>query len=192
MIYLIALSLTTFVLAFALKLLITYFFIKFFNREKNFWVIFKPILLYELGAFCLFIINPVSLIYLLTPILPRIFLFLLYFLISAVILFLIFKFIMERFSLLNFKKSLLIFFVMFVIVTPIIFYSKVIIESKVAEKLLVFEKWSYKKEVFPQILFQKFRPKSPSEILLEKIDRLNDIFLEGEFVKGLRNFLITI
>ena len=117
MVYLIILSLTTFVLAFASKLLITYFFIKFFNREKSFWMIFKPILLYELGVFCLFIINPVSLIYLLTPIIsriflfriPHIFLFPVYFLISAIILFLIFKFIMERFSLLDFKKSLLIF-----------------------------------------------------------------------------------
>ena len=82
---------------------------------------------------------------------------------------------------------------MFVIITPIISYSKGMLEFKIAKRLPFFEKQSYRQEMFPQILFQELGPKSPSEILLKKkIDRLNDIFLEGEFLKGLRNFLITI
>jgi len=81
---------------------------------------------------------------------------------------------------------------MFVIITPIIYYFKGMIEFKIAERLPNFEEWSYKQEMFPQIFFQELRPKSLSGVLLEKIDRLNDIFLEGEFLKGLRNFLITL
>lgn len=186
MIYLIILALITFLLAFALKLLITYLFIKFFNRTNNFWSIFKPILLYELGVFCFFIINPGSLIYILTPIIPRIFLFPIYFLISIIILFLIFKFIMQKFSLLNFKKSLLVFLVMFIIITPIISYSKAKLEFNIEKKIPI--EWPYRLGEFqgPGVL------KPPPVILLEKINRLNDIFLEKEFLRELRYFLITI
>lgn len=85
---------------------------------------------------------------------------------------------------------------MFVIITPIIYYFKGMIEFKIAERLPNFEEGSYKQEMFPQIFFQELKPKPLSEVLLEvllgKIDRLNDIFLEGEFLKGLRNFLITL
>lgn len=79
---------------------------------------------------------------------------------------------------------------MFIIVTPIIFYSKRMLEFKIGERLPIFEEWSYKQEVSRQFLFPELKPKSPSEILLEKIDRLNDVFLGGEFLKGLQNFLI--
>jgi len=190
MVYLIILTFFTFLLAFAVKLLITYFFIKFFNRTAIFWVIFKPILFYELGVFCFFVINPVSLIYLLTPIIPRVFLFPAYLLISVVILFLIFKFVMQKFSLLNFKKSLLIFFAMFLIITPIISYSRTMLEFNIAKNLPVYEELISIQEIFQRELFQSI--KSPSEIILEKVNKLNEIFLEEEFLKGLRNFLITI
>jgi len=192
MAYLIILSFITFLLAFAGKLLITYFFIKFFNREKSFLMIFKPILLYELGVFCFFIINPVSLIYLLTSIIPHILLFHVYFLISIIILFLIFKFIMQKFLLLDFKKSLLIFFVVFFIITPLLSFFQVMLEYNISEKLSVFEMWSYlqERERFQQFLSLEL--KHPSVILFEAVRRLNDIFLGGEFWKGLRNFLITI
>ena len=192
MVYLIIFTLITFILALALKLLITYFFIKLFNKEKSFWLIFKPILLYELGVFCFFIIDPVSLIYLIPwTIIPHVFLFPVYFLTSIIILFLIFKLIMQKFSLLDFKKALLVFLIMFIIITPFISYSKVTAELKMAERLSIFEEWGHE-EAFPSLLFPEPRLKSPSEILLEKTDRLNDIFLQGELLKGLRSFLITI
>jgi len=190
MVYLIILSFIAFLLAFALKLLITYFFIKFFNREKSFRVIFKPILLYELGVFVFFFIDPFSLIYLLSPIISRNFLPPIYFLFFIIALFPIFKFIMKKFSLLDFKKSVLVFFATFVIITPFIFYSKTMFEVKIVERLPIFEEWSYKQEMFQ--LFSEPRLKSPSEILLEKIGRLNDIFLEGWWLKDLREFIITI
>jgi len=75
---------------------------------------------------------------------------------------------------------------MFVIITPIISYSKGMLEFKIAERLPIFEEWSYKQEMFQQFLSLKPGSKFLSEILLEKIDRLNDIFLGGEFLKGLR------
>jgi len=189
MAYLILLTFFTFLLAFAVKLLITYFFIKFFNRTAGFWAIFKPILLYELGVFCFFFINPVSLIYLLTPIIPRVFLFPVYLLISVVILFLIFKFVMQKFSLLNLKKSLLIFFVMFLIITPIISYSRTMLEFNIGKNLPVYKEMVSIQEIFQQKLFQSI--KSPAGIILDKVNKLNDIFLGDEFLKGLRNFLIT-
>lgn len=189
MAYLIILTFLTFLLAFAVKLLITFFFIKFFNRTAGFWAIFKPILLYELGVFCFFFINPVSLIYLLTPIIPRVFLSPVYLLISVVIMFLIFKFVMQKFSLLNLKKSLLIFFTMFLIITPIISCSRAMLEFNMAKNLPVYKELISVQGIL-QELFQSIKP--PSEIVLEKVNRLNEIFLEEEFLKGLRNFLITI
>lgn len=194
MIYLIILSFIIFLLAFAVKLLITYFFIKFFNRTNSFWSIFKPILLYELAVFSLFIIDPISLIYILTPIISSHFLLPIYILILVIILFYMFKIIMRKFSLLNLKKSLLIFFVMFLIITPIILYSQTILNFNLAKNLPAYEKLNYTPEMFLQTIQQPlFQPiRSPSEIVLKKIDRLNDIFLEGEFLKGLNKFIITI
>lgn len=84
---------------------------------------------------------------------------------------------------------------MFIIITPIISFAKGMAEFKVAERLPIFEEWRYEQELFPLSVFPEFREprlKPFSEILLEKIDRLNDIFLQGELLKGLRRFLITI
>jgi hypothetical protein len=192
MIYLIILSLITFLLAFAAKLLITYFLIKFFNRKNSFWSIFKPILLYEVGVFCFFIIKPASLIYVITIVIPRIFLFPLYFLISVVLLFLIFKFIMQKFSLLNFKKSLIVFLLMFLLITPALSFSRSTAEVKIAEKLpiSVAEQYNFQ-EMMQQFFFQSYTLKSSSQMIYEKIYRLNDIFLEEELLRELRNFIIT-
>jgi len=201
MIYLIIFTFITFILAFVLKLLITYFFIKLFNKEKSFWLIFKPILLYELGVFCFFIINPVSLIYFLVPwyIIPHVFLFPVYFIISIIILFLIFKFIMKKFSLLDFKKALLVFFIMFIIITPIISFSKSMVDHEVAKRIPASE------ELFEELLelryFQEsyygldsghYGLMSPDIIILKKIDRLSEIFLGSKLLLDLYSFLITI
>ncbi len=68
------LSLTSFLLAFILKILAVCFFIKFFNPNKKFWFMFKSVLLYELSAFCFLAINsyPIT-IYNLSLIIPYLF-----------------------------------------------------------------------------------------------------------------------
>ena len=149
--------------------------------------------MYELGVFCFFVINPASLIYILTLAIPHIFLFPLYFLISFIIAFLIFKFIMQKFSLLDFKKSLIIFLLMFLLITPAISFSRSIVELKIAEKLpiSIAEQYNFQ-EMMQQFFFQSYALKSPSQIIYEKAYRLNAIFLEEEFLRELRNFIITI
>jgi len=100
---------------------------------------------------------------------------------------------MQKFSLLNFKKSLIVFFLMFLVITPAISFSRSIVEVKIAEKLpiSVVEQYNFK-EMMQQIFFQSYTLKSPSQMIYEKIYRLNDIFLEEELLRELRNFIITI
>ena len=189
MIYLIILTFVFFLIAFATKLLITYSLVKFFNKSKNFWLIFKPILLYELGVFCFFIIDPFSLIHLMVRhAVSPLFLFILYFLNSFIVLFFIFKIIMQKFSLLDFKKSLLVFFMMFLIVTPIISFSKGVIKYNIIERLPVYDE----EFLFWEHFYSSRKQVSFSGVLLEKIIRLNDIFLSEKFLKELRRSLMTI
>ena len=79
---------------------------------------------------------------------------------------------------------------MFLIITPIISYSRKMLEFNIAKNLPVYKELISIQEIFQHELYQSI--KSPSELILKKINRLNDIFLEEEFLNGLRNFLITI
>ena len=166
MTYLIILSFALFLIAFAIDLIITFLLIKFFNRTAGFWTIFKPILFYQIGVFCFYFIKPTNLIYILDPIIPRRFLLPLVLLATVIILFLIFKLIMQKFSLLNFKKSLIVFFLMFLVITPAISFSRSIVEVKIAEKLpiSVVEQYNFK-EMMQQIFFQSYTLKSPSQMI---------------------------
>ena len=186
MICLIIIHFIFFLLAFSINLLITYFLIKFFNQAKSFWSIFRPILLYEFGIFCFFTIkiDPVLLNYYLGPFL----LFSLYLLISIIGPFFIFQYIMQKFSLLDFKKSLLIFLLMFFIITPFCLFSQTVLEFSIVKNLPDFGIWQhYEIERLSQQTF--FNPLS--EILLEKIDRLNNIFLESGILRELHYYFIT-
>ena len=188
MIYLILLTLISFLLAFAIKLFVTFLLIKLFNRTAIFWALLKPILLYELGALCFFIINPTGV---LDVIIPRLLLFPIIFLISVVALFLIFRFVMQKFSLLNFKKSLIIFLIMFFIITPVLSFGKDLIESKIVMRFAVFNSTEFSYEsIFSD--FSSQRPKPLPELILEKTGTLDSIFLEKKLLIELRNYIMTI
>lgn len=189
MVYLIILNFITFLLAFSLKLLIAYFFIKFFNRTVNFWAILKPILLYELGVSCFFIISPTDLLNL---IIPHILLFPIVLLVQVSILFLFFRFIMRKFALLDFKKSLLIFFAMFLIVTPLLSFSRQIVEVEVAAKLPIsFDSQYNFQEMIQRFYFSPVELKSTSDTIYQKVNSLNEVFLEEEFLNKFRQFIMT-
>lgn len=188
MIYLILLIFVFFLLAFAIKLFATFLLIKLFNRTAIFWIILKPILLYELGAICFFIINPTGVLDL---IIPRLLLSPIVFLISVIALFFIFRFIMQKFSLLNFKKSLIIFLMIFFIITPVLSFGKDLIESKIVMKFAVFNSIEFSYEsIFSDFLSQG--PKSLPELILEKIGTLDGIFLQEKLLNELRNYIMTI
>lgn len=75
---------------------------------------------------------------------------------------------------------------MFLMITPIISYSRVMLELNIAKNLPVYEEMMSVQDIYifrQELLFQSI--KSPSELILEKVNRLNDIFLEEEFLKGL-------
>ncbi|MBU3934828.1 hypothetical protein KKC00_02620 [Patescibacteria group bacterium] len=153
--------------------------IKYFNKTVNFITIFKPILFYELGIFCFFFINPIALVHLFKAIIPYRFLSLIELLIIVGVSFFIFNFVMQKFSLLNFKKALIVFFVMFLIVTPIVLY----VTQQIAIRYVV--------EKFPVFSYDQPPSQTFSQVLLTKIDGLNDIFLEGEFMSKLFQFTVT-
>jgi hypothetical protein len=81
---------------------------------------------------------------------------------------------------------------MFLVITPAISFSSQTVELKIAEKLPISFTNQYNfQEMMQQFLFPSTVLKSPSQIIYEKVYSLNNIFLEGEFLKNLRQFIIT-
>src|SRR3989344_7797501 len=111
MTYFIILESITILLAFLVKIGVFYFLIKLFNQSVKFSIALKLILLYEVGSFAFWIIDPFSLFHFFPPGLLA-FLYAAYLLTSVVVLFLFLYFLMQRFSLLNFRKTLAIFTIM--------------------------------------------------------------------------------
>lgn len=174
MAYIITLERVAFTIAFSIKELVTYFLIRRFSRTKEFWTILKPILFYEVAVFGFFvIINPV-----LSLLFSRVFFvhwfYLIYLLISVVILFLLFTFFMRKFLQLNFLKSLLIFFLVFFIITPVISFSKTTLEARLADNF----SWE-------SIIYHKGSETRMRYAILEKRDSLNEyIFRRILFKRG--------
>ena len=192
-ILIILLDLTIFLTAFALSILITYFLIKLFNHDKKFWEIIKPIVLYEVGVFSFFFIDPASLTILLASIIPHIILFILYFLIIAISLFFIFEIVMRKYLLLDIKKSILVFLIMFLVTTPFIFYSSQQINIKIEKRLPIFEKWEYKKYNYTkEQTAESWIKLNIINYLIKSPDKLSDIFLEGKILRNMFTFLHEI
>ncbi len=141
MIYLLLLEAVTILVAFFIKILAFYLLIRFFNRTVKLLSILKPILLYELGIFIFVLISPTILIYplrLLRLYLPIILLFPIFLLIFVGISFLIFYSTMRKFSILDLRKSLVVFLII-LIITPSISFLRLSIISPITE-LPIFSK----------------------------------------------------
>lgn len=187
MIYLIFLEAITIILAFFIKLVAFYFLIKIFNRTVKFSKILKPILLYESAVLLFILIIPEVLSYplRLLSVYLSIIASLLFLLIIIAGAFFIFYFIMHKFSVLNWKKSLIVFLLMFIIITPVICLSRV----SLITKLPISSDETSKLYLLDQPTLFHYLPLSIKALKI--LRKLDESILEGKFLKEMRIFLIT-
>ncbi|MDI6591817.1 MAG: hypothetical protein QME61_02705 [Patescibacteria group bacterium] len=189
MTYFIILESITIFLAFLVNIGVFYFLIKLFNRSVKFLTALKLILLYEAGFFFFWIIDPARLFYFF-PLGLRAVLYPVYLLVSVVVLFLFLYFLMQKLSLLNFKKTLIVFLIIFFIITPFLSYCRAALAysmtksffSDIASELSIFN------EMIKTFTFQALPPSAKAIKILNIID---DSLLGGKFFKELRWFIIT-
>jgi len=107
---------------------------------------------------------------------------------------------MKKFSLLDFKKALFVFFIIFIIITQIISFSKKMVDYEVAKRIPASEELfeellalrSFQQESYYGLDFSYYGPMSPDIIILKKVDRLSEIFLGSKFLTDLYFFLYSI
>ena len=121
--YLTFLEAITIVLTLFIGIIIFYFLIKIFNKTVKFLTVLKAILLYELCAIIIYSIYP-------APIFPSLKFLVLKLIILGVVLFLTFYFITRKHFLINWKKSLALFFLISFILFPLLDYFRVNLEFK--------------------------------------------------------------
>lgn len=172
----------TILLAFLVNIGIFYLLIKLFDRSVKFLAVLKLILLYEAGFFAFWIVDPFRFLYSLLLEL-RVVLYPLYFIVPVVILFLFLYFLMRKFSLLNLKKTLVIFLIMFFMVTPFISYSRTMLTHSIIDLEL-----SILYEMIEIFTFQGLS--SPAKTI-KIINTIDDSLLGGKFFRELRRFIIT-
>lgn len=105
---------------------------------------------------------------------------------------------MQKFALLNFKKSLLVFFIMFVVITPVISLSKNIIDYEVTKTMPASEELfdelqelRYLQELYNGPDYDYHGLMAPDIIFFKKVDKLSEIFLGSKLLLDLYRFLIT-
>ena len=121
--YLTFLEAITIVLTLFIGIIIFYFLIKIFNKTVKFLTVLKAILLYELCAIVAYSIYP-------APIFQSLKFSVLMLIILGVVLFLTFYFITRKHFLINWKKSLALFFLISFILFPLLDYFRVNLEFK--------------------------------------------------------------
>lgn len=139
---LIILEIATIILFFFIKIVVFYLLIKALNREIRFLTALKPLLLYELAILIFLFIDPAKLVYSLRMAVSHVFLVPIYLLILVIVSFLIFRFIMKKFSLLDFKKSLAVFLLIFFVANPILSFYRATLLTDLAERILTPSEWS--------------------------------------------------
>lgn len=197
MLYITFLEAGTIILAFLIKLVAFYFLMKLFNKVVKFSTILKPVLLYELGVFLFFLIDPsFRLIYFFPLGIRNILLYPLCLLITVVILFLFFNFLMSKFSLFTWKKSLIVFLIMFFLITPLLSYSQAVVTNLVAKLPVFVDEVSELKSILyslpPKAFLPIFLPmKFPIPLPLRILGAIKNGFLEEKFLTQLRMFIMT-
>ena len=190
MTYFIILASTTILIAFLTKIGVFYFLIKLFNRLVRFSTALKLILIYEAGSFVFCIIDPSRLLYSF-PIGLRAVLYPAYLLISVVILFLLLHFLIRKFSLLSFKKTLVVFLIMFFIATTFISYFRTTLVHSMTRSFLpdIASELPILYEMIETFTFQGL---TPSAKTIKIINTIDDSLLGGKFFRELRWLIMTI
>jgi len=190
MTYFIILASVTILLAFLIKIGLFYLLIKFFNRLVKFSTALKLILIYQAGSFVFWIIDPSRLFYSF-PIGLRAVLYPLYFLLSVVVLFLFLYFLMRKFSLLNLKKTLIVFSIMFFVATPFLSYSRATITYSMTKSFFpdVVSELPILNEMIKTLTFQSLPPSAKA---IKTLDTIDGALLDGKFFKELRWLIMAI
>lgn len=111
-----------------LKFVALYLLIKISNNAVSIFPIIKFFLIYELEVVVIYLIKPKGISSLLAGYLTI--------LIFVILSFVIFSFLARHYSLLNFKKSIIIFLIMFILLTPLLLYCKNQIGHQILESQL--------------------------------------------------------
>jgi len=125
--YLTSLEIFSFLLILFIGILVFYFLIKRWQKT-NFLTVLKAIVLYELGSFLLYLIYPFSL---LSRTFGNSIFKILNLLLFVIISFFIFYFVMKKVLLMNWKKSLIIFILVILILFPFLDFFRVSLEMKI-------------------------------------------------------------
>lgn len=186
MFYTILFEIIMIIIGFILKLLAFYLMIKYYNKTINLSSIIKPILLYELGAFIYFNLVDISEygIYF-NKIVPISLFIIFYILISIIVLFVFFKFIMEKYNLLSWKKSLAVYLIIFFIAIPSIIYIKSI-ASKPIMKLSVFEREVQELRKYDLLSLVNMLQGPQKPLPLRITNAINNSLLNGKIISELQ------
>jgi hypothetical protein len=195
--YLTLLEIITLFLTLFVGTIIFYFLIRK-RQETKFLTVLKAIALYELASIIVYLIYPSSL---LSGILHNNVSKILNFLILSIVLFFVFHFVMKKFLSTSWKKSLITFLLVIMIIFPFLDFFRVVIVQKISN-LSVFAEERAKMEAEMKAYFEKYgfggflyAPliPSPPEPLVFKVtgtiekatlswpgDRIREILLTGQ------------
>jgi len=190
MTYFVILESATMLLSFLIKIGLFYLLIKFFNRLVKFSTVLKLILLYEAWSFVFWIIDPSRLLYSL-PLGLQAVLYPVYLLVSVVVLFSFLYFLMRKFSLLNFKKTLAIFLIMFFIATPFISYFHTVLAHSMTKSFFpnIASELPILDEMIRTFTIQGLPPLAKA---IKTLNTIDDALLGGKFFRELRWLIMAI
>lgn len=146
--YLTFLEISTIILTLSIGIVILYFLIKQFNKTIKFPIVLKAVLLYELCAIIIYSIYP-------APIFQSLNFSIIKFIILSVVLFIIFYFITKKYFLINWKKSLIIFILLIIILFPFLNFFRIMFVQKITH-ISVFAKENARLEAEMEKYFNEY------------------------------------
>lgn len=166
-----------FIILFLLKILIFYYLIKLFKKDIMLSAVIKPILIYELGAFIFYLLYPsfsgrITILYLLIPL---------------IVLYAFFYFVMQKFLLLDWKKSLAVFVLISLLVCPAISYVSGYASAKVTFPILKKEN----PEIFQISLLNLLNFENMLPLPLRIIDQFKRSAFSGRFLSDFQRYMAT-
>jgi hypothetical protein len=166
-----------FIILFLLKIFIFYYLIKLFKKDIASSAVIKPILIYELGVFIFYLLYPsfggrITILYLLIPL---------------VVLYLFFYSIVRKSLLLDWKKSLAIFPLAFLLIGPILSYTSSLISSNVTFPMLA----KKKPEIFQISLLNLLNLEAALPLPLRIINQLKKSAFSERFFGDFQQYIVT-
>lgn len=195
--YLTLLEITTVLLTLLIGMTIFYFLVKRW-QETKFLTVLKAITLYESGSLLFYLIYPFPLLYRIS----NVSLFkILDVLIFGVVLFFIFYFIMKKILSISWKRSLVVFLLVIVILFPFLDFFRIVFVQKICN-LSVFAEESAKMRAEMEAYFEKYGfggflyapliPPPPEPIAFKVIGTIEKATLSWPADRIIREIMLTI